>query len=330
MITWSATSDDGIASKSLTIDGQTVSTVYGPYGVNYAGVFGPLEAGSHAYTIEVTDTNGIASTHNGVFNVIAAAPDPPQIGNVVVAETANLPRDGLLNSEETLVLTWTLTDADGIASKSLSVDGNTVAPIYGPYGNAYAGLLGQLPQGTHAYQIQATDTTGQTSTFNGTFDVLAALTLDVSTIAIGSADVLTDAELASIAAEAAHRLEAVFGGRVSTALGGVSIQVADLPGNLLGATMDGTILIDRDAARFGWFVDPTPAADEEFILDDLGSLLARKNTAADGRADLLTAVMHEFGHVLGSGHADEGLMDDLLPLGTRRTATDEIFAWYGE
>ena len=111
----------------------------------------------------------------------------------------------------------------------------------------------------------------------------------------------------------------------------VQVEVADLPGNLLGATTDGKILIDRDAARFGWFVDPTLAADEEFILDDLGSLLARKNTTADGRADLLTTVMHELGHVLGYNHADEGLMDDLLPLGTRWTsATDEVFGGYGE
>ena len=331
VITWSATSDDGIASKSLTVDGQAVSTIYGPYGVNYAGVFGPLAAGTHAYTIEVTDTNGIASIHNGTFNVIAAAADPPQIGNVVVAETAISSRDGLLNTEETLVLTWTLTDADGIASKSLSVDGMSVATIYGPYGNAYAGLLFRLAAGTHSYTIQATDATGQTSTLNGTFHVYSALTLDVSTAPTGLADAVTDAELASIAAEAAHRLEAVLGSRVSTALSGVSIQVANLPGNLLGATTDGKILIDRDAAGHGWFVDPTPGDDEEFILDDLGSLVARQNTTADGRADLLTTVMHELGHVLGYNHADEGLMDDLLPLGARRTAaTDKVFAGYGQ
>ncbi|MBU4273405.1 MAG: hypothetical protein KKA28_16220, partial [Planctomycetes bacterium] len=331
VITWSATSDDGIASKSLTVDGQAVSTVYGPYGVNYAGVFGPLTGGTHAYTIEVTDANGIASTHNGTFNVIAAASVAPQIGNVVVAETANLARDGLLNTEETLVLTWTLTDADGIASKSLAVDGNAVATIYGPYGNAYAGLLGQLTAGTHAYAIQATDTTGQTSMLNGTFSVLAALTLEASAAPTGSADALTDAELASITAEAAHRLEALLGSRGSTALSGVSIQVADLPGNLLGATTDGKILIDHDAAGYGWFVDPTPGDDEEFIGDNLGPLLARQNTVADGRADLLTTVMHEMGHILGYNHADEGLMDDLLPLGARRTAaTDKVFAGYGQ
>ncbi len=332
LITWNAASADGIAARSLEIDGQTVAAVGGPNADgNCYGVFGPLAARSHVYSIKVTDNNGIASTHNGIFNVIAAASVAPQIGDIVVAETANLARDGLLNTEETLVLTWTLTDADGIASKSLSVDGISVATIYGPYGNAYAGRLGQLAAGTHAYQIQATDTTGQTSALSGTFHVYSALTVDTSTAAIGSVQALTDAELASIATEAAHRLEAVFGSRVSTALSSVSIQVANLPGNLLGATTDEKILIDRDAAGHGWFVDPTPGDDEEFILDDLGSLAARQNTAADGRADLLTTVMHELGHVLGYDHADEGLMDDLLPLGARRTAaTDKVFAGYGQ
>ena len=125
-----------------------------------------------------------------------------------------------------------------------------------------------------------------------------------------------------------------FAGRLGSLSAGTheyAIEVADLPGNLLGATMDGKILIDRDAAGFGWFVDPTPGDDEEFTLDGLGSLVARQNTAADGRADLLTTVMHELGHVLGYNHADEGLMDDLLPLGTRRTdATDKVFAGYGQ
>ena len=38
---------------------------------------------------------------------------------------------------------------------------------------------------------------------------------------------------------------------------------------LLGETVGNTILIDRDAAGYGWFVDPTPADDVEFA-DVLG------------------------------------------------------------
>ena len=63
-----------------------------------------------------------------------------------------------------------------------------------------------------------------------------------------------------------------------------------------------TILIDRDAAGYGWFIDPTPQDDAEFTPLAADVLAARPQTAAAGHADLLTAVMHEMGHVLGYGH----------------------------
>ena len=90
--------------------------------------------------------------------------------------------------------------------------------------------------------------------------------------------------------------------------------------------------VGRDAAGFGWFVDPTPDDDVEFAVQlDAYSLAADQDSPAALRADLLTTVMHEFGHVLGYDHADEGLMDDLLPLGARRTAaTDKVFGGYGQ
>ncbi len=142
---------------------------------------------------------------------------------------------------------------------------------------------------------------------------------------------LTQADLQPIVLEAVAQWAAVgLETSILDRLSRVEFVIADLSGCYLGKAEADRIYIDSDAAGYGWFVDPTPDDDEEFILDDLGSLLARKNTAADGRADLLTAVMHELGHVLGYDHADEGLMDDLLPLGTRRTATDEIFGGYGE
>jgi hypothetical protein len=103
-------------------------------------------------------------------------------------------------------------------------------------------------------------------------------------------------------------------------LAGVKVEVADLPGNLLGETTERVIRIDRDAAGYGWFVDPTPADDAEFA-DLLGpdALAARKGTTASQRVDLLTTVMHEMGHVLGFGHsAAEDLMSPTLPLGQRR------------
>ena len=45
----------------------------------------------------------------------------------------------------------------------------------------------------------------------------------------------------------------------------VQFTIADLPGSELGLAREGAITIDNaDAAGHGWFVDPTPATDEEF------------------------------------------------------------------
>ena len=88
-MTWNAQDSDGVRSSSLTVDGTTVSKVYGPYaaasGVNFSGVFGTMSAGSHSYTITATDKLGNLSQYTGTFNVAAAASSGPMIGQVVVS-----------------------------------------------------------------------------------------------------------------------------------------------------------------------------------------------------------------------------------------------------
>jgi hypothetical protein len=82
--------------------------------------------------------------------------------------------------------------------------------------------------------------------------------------------------------------------------------------------MPDTIFIDADAAGYGWFVDETPEDDVEFATAD---------SEADGKMDLLTAVMHELGHVLGfedlTSEVDAGdPMYHELTAGVRRTETN--------
>jgi hypothetical protein len=146
------------------------------------------------------------------------------------------------------------------------------------------------------------------------------------TVAAGAAPqhstaLLTNFQLAPITAEATQRLETQLGSQVETAMAGMTIKVANLPAGVLGETSGNTIWIDDDAAGYGWFVDPTPGDDAEFanVIGPNARAAASGSPAAD-RADLLTTVMHEMGHLLGYGHSSSlDLMYPSLSLGARRS-----------
>jgi hypothetical protein len=102
------------------------------------------------------------------------------------------------------------------------------------------------------------------------------------------------------------------------------VQIVDLPAPYLGLTGAGVIQLDRDAAGYGWFVDPTPATAEEFqAAPGQEGLVALVGSQAAGRMDLLTVVAHEMGHLLGlpdvpEAQAPGDLMDQTLEPGVRR------------
>src|SRR5438552_2912841 len=80
----------------------------------------------------------------------------------------------------------------------------------------------------------------------------------------------------------------------------VPFAITHLSGLMVGQTIANHIVIDPRAAGFGWFVDSTPFDSAEFSTSaGHGQLQASFTSPAYGRMDLLTVVMHEFGHVLG-------------------------------
>jgi len=145
-----------------------------------------------------------------------------------------------------------------------------------------------------------------------------------------SGETITDADLAPIVDEAIDRLAGVLLLDESTLalLHEINFEIVDLGGMNLGQATDTIVLIDDDAAGFGWFVDPTPFDDTEFRRENTdGELLAKHSSLAYGDMDLLTVVMHELGHVLGYEDVDPGtadLMSATLDASTRRLNIENI------
>ncbi len=107
--------------------------------------------------------------------------------------------------------------------------------------------------------------------------------------------------------------------------GEVELALVDLPGNILGQEIDGArIQIDIDATGYGWFVDLTPWDDLEFHPMLVGGgMLALSGSAVHNGVDLLTVVIHELEYIIGQDHSDGGVMDESLPVSTRRVWDDE-------
>ena len=91
----------------------------------------------------------------------------------------------------------------------------------------------------------------------------------------------------------------------------VQFVVTDLRGAQLGETDGNIIYLDANAAGNGWFIDPTPASNQEFSTSVGSSQLQAVDPRALDRIDLLTVVEHELGHIAGLSDLD-ALADNVM------------------
>lgn len=137
---------------------------------------------------------------------------------------------------------------------------------------------------------------------------------------------ITPADAQPLLAEALARW--TVAGFDTSALGNIQLQIANLGGRALCRASGSTITLDDNAAGWGWFVDKTPWEDSGFV--------KKGNQGEQQRMDLLTALMHEVGHLLGfkrSEPAAAGVMSETLEAGTRlaiRQDADAYFALLAE
>ena len=136
---------------------------------------------------------------------------------------------------------------------------------------------------------------------------------------------LTQEQLTSLVATARQRWTATgLTADQETLLDTLTFEVANLDGLRLGEADGRHIRVDADAGGSGWFVG---ASDTHFDLVSSPTRLYTRPTAAPaGRLDLLTAILHEMGHVLGLEDSylqqdRDSLMYGFLTTGERRLPT---------
>jgi hypothetical protein len=268
------------AQITLRLRGDTLSEADETFYVVLSGAVGlSLARNSAAITIRNDDTaalsvantsvvegNSGTKTVNVTVTLAGSSASTVTVGYSTVAGSALAGTDFVSTS-------GTLTFAPGVTSKTITVtiNGNTIKQ-----GNRTFTVVLSSP-------VNATVASG-TATVTIIDDELA-LTAAYAPTSAQPVRSLTSADLTSAVTRAKASWLAVVPG---ADFSGVTFEIGDLDGLLLGITSGRSVTIDATAAGWGW---------------------------GAGGIDLLTVVSHELGHILGLDHEEDGLMADTLAPG---------------
>jgi hypothetical protein len=108
---------------------------------------------------------------------------------------------------------------------------------------------------------------------------------------------------------------------------GFSSLVGSAVAQTTGEGPTATITFDATAAGHGWYIDPTPldSTDDYLPTSNPNVWQAKAGTGAAGKMDLLSVLLHEYGHALGLDHSHESgdFMAATLQPGQRRLPSAE-------
>ena len=96
-------------------------------------------------------------------------------------------------------------------------------------------------------------------------------------------------------------------------------------GNTVSEGLGAQITLDTNAAGHGWYTDATPLDNTDDFLPTSDATIwqAKPGSASEGKMDMLSVLLHEYGHALGLDHTEDShnFMAETLQPGQRKLPT---------